>query len=53
MAAVRLSAPTRSDPGIDYVGNDARKALTARAYDEATDGACPFIGRSGGNGESI
>ena len=53
MAAVRQSAPTRSDPGIDYVGNDTRKALTARAYDEATEGACPFIGRSGGNGLGI
>lgn len=53
MAAVRQSAPTHSDPGIDYVGNDVRKALTVWAYDEATDGEGPFIGRLGGNGASM
>ena len=44
MAAVRPSAPTHQDPGIDYVGNDIRKALRVQAYYEATEIRSLFAG---------
>ena len=37
MAAVSLSAPAHYESGIDFAGNDTRKALNARAYYEATE----------------
>lgn len=36
MAAVRSEAPAPQNPGIDYAGNDTYKALSMRAYHEAT-----------------
>ena len=35
--AVRHGAPAPCDTGIDHAGNDTRKALSARAYHEATE----------------
>ena len=37
MAAVSSGAPAHRMSGIDHAGNDTRKALSARAYYEATE----------------
>lgn len=42
-AAVWPDGPARRDSGIDLAGNDWQKALTVRAYHEATDSVRLFL----------